>query len=75
MTAPILTMPVPAKVIRAESCGSCKYAERAGQMFECHFNPPFGTLVPTQAGPQPVSCFPPVKGEQWCGQYKIKLNS
>lgn len=75
MSAPVLAIPTPAKVIRAESCASCKYAERAGQMFECHFNPPFGGWLPTPRGPQPVSAFLPVHGEHWCGQYKVKLSS
>jgi hypothetical protein len=69
------------RVIRQNRCETCGYAERPNpstQALECHAGPPgVGIIMMARPGrppqPEPVAAFPPVRPEQWCGQWKPKV--
>lgn len=59
-------------MVRNECCNKCKWhAALAGQAnFECRRFPPTMSFMPTNHGPQPISAYPPVTPEHWCGEFK-----
>lgn len=69
---PIAAAPV-AKLIRPENCRSCKFSDRDGQNLHCHRNPPSAQVLILNGRPQPVSTWPVVLPDQWCGQFTLRI--
>ncbi len=77
MLTPLL-MPKAAAVIRAESCGACKFsaAHPSGRadLVECRIRAPIATIVPGPNGqPVGIAAFAPMQIDQWCGEWKPKI--
>lgn len=71
-------------LIGTETCGKCKFSAsenpNPGEPLICRRNPPATTimLTPGPGGrpmPNPVSAYPLVRPEQWCGEYRPKIMS
>lgn len=74
MNKPLVIQPIRQALIRQERCENCKYAEReSSALFACHYNPPTVALAPTNQGPIPVSFYPPVQAEHWCGRFVQRI--
>jgi hypothetical protein len=72
--APITIPIAKIRAARAESCGTCKYAEPDGAGMTCRFNPPVPFLVPGPQGqPATMGVFPPVNPKSWCREFKLNL--
>lgn len=64
----------PARVIRPRRCETCQFAMVAGRGINCHRNPPAAHVLPGAGGqPVPISVFPPVQADQFCGEWKAKI--
>lgn len=71
-------LPQPAKLIRAHRCETCKYAEREGGVsknYACHKGPPAVSILPSNKGPMPLTAFPMVQPDQWCGAFEPKIEN
>jgi len=59
-------MKTPFPLLREQSCVNCRYAcgdKEAGVALSCRRNPPVVTQTLTK------SCWPFVKGYDWCGEW------
>lgn len=66
--------PAAAVKIRGETCRRCKFSDQKGAGLFCVRNPPTVVIVPDQAGrPTTGSAWPPVNPQQWCGEFKLRI--
>jgi hypothetical protein len=68
-----LLVPAPKPLIRSSNCGNCRFAVPVGKGAECRRNPPTTFLMSGQHGPMPVAAWPPIGPEQFCGEWKTKI--
>ena len=70
-------------LIQPDRCGNCKFFEGDAGQGICRARPPVGQIimvpiqhpVTRQQGmqPQPVSTWPPVPADGWCGEFAVKI--
>ncbi len=73
-----LVMPTsPAsRLVRLEKCETCKFHgnQPAGGGIDCRKEPVKSAIVPDPRGtPAPISYFPPVLPDWWCGEWKPRI--
>lgn len=58
------------------ACKECKFYKvdpsNVSKGF-CHKNTPTLTVVITPRGPAPIGGWPPVDGDEWCGEYQVRV--
>jgi hypothetical protein len=69
---------VSVSLIGKRRCVGCAFAHADKETLECRRNPPNVSIIPMQSAlkmaPElkPVSIFPPVSPETWCGEFIAK---
>lgn len=67
------------RIERLEKCSACKFHGRTpdGRAYDCRLHPPQATLVQVapNAPPQPMSFFPVVLADWFCGDWRPRIET